>query len=78
MTEIPAIIKRVNGLHGKIGSDVVGQFGGFLRCETCLRKEPLTGKAAGSYLAHGWPRCCGYTMRWWTKRQVDAGEVPGE
>lgn len=49
--------------------------GGFLRCETCHHVEP-TKPASGSYFQLGWPRCCGYTMRWWTARQVRAGEVP--
>lgn len=49
-------------------------FGGFLRCEKCRADREL-GDVAG-YLAHGWPKCCGYTMRWWTQRQIDAGEMP--
>ena len=60
-------------IHDKIAEDIE-PFGGFLRCEVCNRKEALS-QVAG-YLAHGWPSCCGYTMRWWTQRQIDAGEVP--
>ena len=48
-------------------------FGGFLRCETCRARLPLGD--IGYKLANGWPKCCGYTMMWWTQRQVDAGEV---
>jgi hypothetical protein len=51
-------------------------FGGFLRCEMCGRRRNL-GNIARHY-RHGWPRCCGYTMRWWTQRQIDAGEVGSE
>lgn len=49
-------------------------FGGFLRCESCGYSRELGDLR--SHYATGWPRCCGYTMRWWTQRQVDAGEVP--
>lgn len=55
-----------------IGNELQG-FGGFLRCETCGTKRPLGN--VGAKLANGWPKHCGYTMRWWTRRQVDAGEV---
>ena len=47
------------------------EFGGFLRCETC----GLRGEVEARYWRVGWPKHCGYTMRWWTQRQVDAGEV---
>jgi hypothetical protein len=47
-------------------------FGGYLRCESCGAAQSL-GDVAG-YLRDGWPRHCGYTMRWWTARQVAAGE----
>lgn len=49
---------------------------GFLRCEECGYSQRLSQYGASSYLAAGWPKCCGYTMRRWTQRQVDAGEVP--
>lgn len=58
-------------IQDKIGRDL-GSFGGFLRCESCRRIEHLGD--VGQKLAHGWPKCCGYTMRWWTQRQVDARE----
>lgn len=73
---LSTVLTRLNGMHEKIGADVVGQFGGYLRCEECRHREPLDGRAAGAYLRGGWPRHCGYTMRWWTQRQIDAGEVP--
>jgi hypothetical protein len=49
--------------------------GGFLRCETCGASAAL-GDPAARVLGGGWPKHCGYTMRWWTQRQIDAGEVP--
>jgi hypothetical protein len=48
--------------------------GGFLRCETCRHEQDLGD--VGLSVDTGWRKCCGYTMRWWTQRQVDAGEVP--
>ena len=58
-------------VHDKIAGDLTG-FGGYLRCETCGHRQTL-GNVANK-LRNGWPKCCGYTMRWWTQRQVDAGE----
>lgn len=49
--------------------------GGFLRCETCRRVAPIAPEGGGTYFRMGWPKCCGYTMRWWTARQIAAGEV---
>lgn len=48
-------------------------FGGILRCETCSRMKALGD--VGAHLDNGWPKCCGYTMRWWTQRQIDSGEM---
>lgn len=50
--------------------DLTAEAGGYLRCENCLREEPVEAR----YWFDGWPKCCGYTMRWWTARQVEAGE----
>jgi hypothetical protein len=62
----------MGSIHDKIATDL-GGFGGVLRCETCRRTSPLG--SIGHKLANGWPKCCGYTMRWWTQRQIDAGEM---
>ena len=48
------------------------ELGGYLRCETCGARRELGD--VGAKLAHGWPRHCGLTMRWWTALQVEAGE----
>jgi hypothetical protein len=34
-----------------------------LRCDVCDRAEPLTPEAASTYMACGWPKCCGHTMK---------------
>jgi len=46
----------------------LADFGGHLECESCGRVEPFGGIAVK--LAHGWPECCGYTMRWWTQKEL--------
>lgn len=56
-------------------SDALGGFGGFLRCESCGAERPL-GDPGARVTGGGWPKHCGYTMRWWTQRQIDAGEIP--
>lgn len=60
-------------LQLELGAVLEG-FGGVLRCETCHFTVPLRNVAAK--LRDGWPRCCGTTMRWWTQRQLDSGEMP--
>lgn len=68
-------VKRAQSLPGAIGADLAG-LGGFLRCETCGYRSALDDRDIAAYLSLGWPKCCGYTMRWWTQRQIDANEVP--
>ena len=55
-----------------ITDGITDQHGGYLRCETCR----ATGPVRAGYWRAGWPKCCGYTMRWWPQRQINAGEVP--
>lgn len=62
----------MSDLVREVGSDLA-PFGGFLQCLTCKSEQELGDVAAK--LANGWPKCCGYTMRWWTQGQIDAGEV---
>lgn len=59
-------------IHDQI-ADEIQPLGGFLRCESCGYSQELG--SVSHCLATGWPRCCGYTMRWWTQRQINAGEV---
>lgn len=75
MSNSTEVIGRGSDLHGAIGASL-GQFGGVLRCETCRTQVHMSAGRAGRYTAQGWPKCCGYTMRWWTQRQIDAGEMP--
>lgn len=59
-------------MHVKIAKDLK-HFGGKLQCMECGYEQPL-GHIA-SKLKSGWPKHCGYTMRWWTERQLK-GELP--
>ena len=53
----------------------LNEFGGHLECEVCHRAAPL-GDANQRLLGAGWPKCCGYTMRWWTDRQLADRDDP--
>lgn len=74
MDNVTESIRRATGVHDAIG-DALTPLGGYLRCETCRDGHPMAPGEAGRYTAAGWPKCCGYTMRWWTRRQIDAGEM---
>ena len=58
-------------------------FGGHLQCETCGRREQV-GSVSERLFRTGWPMCCGYTMRWWTARELQERDpksphvVPGD
>lgn len=74
MSDAREIVNRVRGMQESIGESL-DKFGGFLRCERCGHTRDMDKGDAGDYTAHGWPRCCGYTMRWWTQSQIDGGEI---
>jgi hypothetical protein len=58
-------------IASSIGSELQG-FGGHLECTVCGHKAPLGN--VGRRLSVGWPKCCGYTMRWWTNRELATRE----
>jgi hypothetical protein len=75
--------RRVTEIHDTIADELITRFGGILRCETCGRTEPLSGDVIAQALRSGWPKCEDLnaafdhgTMRWWTRTQIDAGELP--
>jgi hypothetical protein len=68
------IIGRLRNIQEDIGTGL-DSFGGFLRCEVCGETRDLNSGDAGRYTSQGWPRHCDLTMRWWTQRQIDAGDV---
>jgi hypothetical protein len=65
-----SVIWRVGFFWGSVAQ--LAGLGGYLRCEVCGERRDLGD--IGAHLTHGWPKHCGLTMRWWTARQVDAGE----
>lgn len=67
----PAVSRLLAGVNSVYHS--LDGFGGILRCEQCGTTKPL-GEPSKK-LRHGWPKHCGYTMRWWTQRQIDTGEM---
>lgn len=54
------------------GRDQTTGHGGLLRCETCGDRR----RVRATYWRTGWPKCCDQTMRWWTARQITAGDMP--
>jgi len=58
------LIKRAAGLHEKIAADLPK--GGRLICGECRATAPVRDGDVARYLATGWPKCCGATMRWET------------
>ena len=54
---------------GEIAVTRLHTFGGHLECGTCGKLAALND--IKNWLDHGWPECCGSTMRWWTQREID-------
>ena len=80
MTEQPFaagadFLKRALAVPAKVAADLAVA-GGILRCGTCGTEQPLGD--VGAHLSHGWPRCCGLTMTWVTRKILlaERQEVP--
>ena len=52
-------LHNLQNLHSKIAEDVYGKGNRSVYCKTCGREKIVDPAFC---LAHGWPRCCGYTM----------------
>lgn len=59
--------KLIEHYHQNIGKELY-HFGGILKCNKCGKERSLG--SIENKLANGWPKCCGYTMRWITARQM--------
>lgn len=55
-------------IHDKIAKDAHVE-GSKLECQTCKKTLKLNQRQFSHYLAVGWPKCCGYTMRLITGRE---------
>ena len=51
------------GIHKKIADDVCRDKVHALRCLKCDAYRLISAEEFADYLAHGWPKCCGLTMR---------------
>ena len=56
-------LERARGLHSKVGADMVEQGFHTLTCDECDEKRTITPDEFGRYLASGWPKHCGHTMK---------------
>lgn len=54
-------------------ADQLADMGGYLVCEECGKRRGLHEQRIGEYMGSGWPKCCGLTMRWITRREIEAG-----
>jgi hypothetical protein len=59
----------MNRMKQSLGEELKG-FGGHLECTVCGHKRPLGN--FGAKLSNGWPMCCGSTMRWFTRKELEA------
>lgn len=59
-------------IHEKIGADVEPLVS-HLECMECGRKQQMKKGEFGVNLQYGWPKCCGYTMRLFSKNEVQNG-----
>lgn len=55
-------------IYEKIANEL-DQFGGYLECQECGLKSPV-GNTSDN-MQSGWKQCCGYTMRWITKNEIN-------
>jgi hypothetical protein len=52
----------LENLHRNMARDAMPN-GGTLTCERCGRTRDVSSADCRTYLARGWPTCCGLTMR---------------
>lgn len=74
-TDPAAVVRHAQGAHDTIAK-ILGA-GGILRCSECGTKRSLGVDGIARYLRDGWPVCCGYTMTWVTRRELDEEKQKG-
>lgn len=57
----PQDLARLSGLHTHVADALPRPLR--LVCDRCAREERPTPALVAHYLRHGWPRCCGETMK---------------
>jgi hypothetical protein len=56
-------LSDISGIHDRIAADVCKGKTHRLHCLECGVIRAISQSEYADYLAHGWPKCCGYTMR---------------
>jgi len=56
------LLELTKNIHTKIAEDVWPK-GGFLLCDRCGYELKIKSSDCAYYLAKGWPKCCGNTMK---------------
>lgn len=56
----PERLARMSGLHKRMANSHPALQRGLVRCEVCDAEQRVN---SADCLRHGWPECCGYTMR---------------
>ena len=54
------VVKRMLGIYDAVKNSSPAMTAGTLVCNTCGNKKTVD---TAHCLRHGWPKCCGYTMR---------------
>lgn len=61
------ISQNVCTVHSSIAEKLVG---GIIECAVCRGCTTPTTSVISSYLAKGWPVCCGSQMSWVSKKEL--------
>lgn len=54
---------QIMGLQEQIAADMCRESSWQVRCLKCSATRAISEEEYAQYLRHGWPKCCGYTMR---------------
>lgn len=61
-------VPDVQGMYGAMARACRGE----LRCGNCGTRSVCEDSNAAAYLRHGWPKCCGSTMRLVSEKELAA------
>lgn len=68
------VLNRIDAMKDDMSAKM-DVFGGMLHCDQCGKERTMQEGDAGYYLFNGWPKCCGYTMRWITANEIEQGRA---
>ena len=72
--ELKEFLKKAQGLHVAIASDVCKDDIYRLHCRTCGSLEAISAREFAHYLSVGWPTCCGQTKMLEKEQRSIAGD----